>query len=51
MKKTIIGITLLGIAVVAFGAYSIVNAQSETPPNPEYPYRHGWGMMGRGLPS
>ena len=58
MKKNLIVIALLGIAVLTFGAVGYVYAQTQTPPEPGYPYGHeimgdyighGQGMMGYGF--
>ena len=57
MKKILVGVALLGIAVLTFGAVGFVYAQTQTPPAPDYPYGpgmmggyrgHGPGMMGFG---
>ena len=44
MKNFIIGVAVMGIAVLTFGAVGYVYAQAQTPPEPDYPYSHG--MMG-----
>jgi hypothetical protein len=44
MKKILIGVIILVVAVLALGIGSFAYAQDQTPPTPEYPY--GPGMMG-----
>jgi hypothetical protein len=44
MNKILVGIALLGIALLTFGGVGYVYAQTQTPPEPPYPY--GPGMMG-----
>lgn len=54
MKKILIGVAVLGIAILTFSAVGYVFAQTQTPPEPQYPYGpgmmggYGHGMMGRG---
>lgn len=49
MNKIFIGIALLGIAVLTLGTAGFVYAQTQTPPEPSYPYGHGMGMMRGGF--
>lgn len=44
MKKTLIVLAVIGIAVLSLGLAGYAYAHSETPPNPNYPNRYG--MMG-----
>ena len=49
MRKNLIVIAVLGIAVLTFGTVGYVYAQAQTPPEPQYPYGHGQGMMRHGF--
>ena len=44
MKKTLVGLAVIGIFVLSLGLAGYAYAHSETPPNPDYPNRYG--MMG-----
>ncbi len=44
MKKTVVVLAVIGIAVLSLGLAGYAYAQSETPPSPNYPNRYG--MMG-----
>lgn len=53
MKKTLIGVVIIGIAVLTLGTAGFAYAQGQTPPPPEYPNgpgmmedHYGYGMMG-----
>jgi hypothetical protein len=45
MKKVLAISAIVVLAVLALGLAGIAYAQTQTPPNPEYPF--GYGMMGR----
>lgn len=45
MRKSLIGIALLTVAVLAFSVVGYVRAQPQWPPDPDSPYSRGWGMM------
>jgi len=44
MKKIIIGIAVLSVAILTLGVAGFAFAQNQTPPTPDYP--EGPGMMG-----